>query len=139
MSLLSPPQRVECSLAKAAEQETPLDLYHIWCDLRPEVSDMQFADRVSSYLSRLREDGRISSFRLCRRKLGLGPSEIGEFHIQIEVRDLAQLDQAFREVSSRADPIEELHAGVNQLVRGIRFALYRDFPDGHRQTGQERF
>jgi hypothetical protein len=116
-----------------------LDVYHIWCDLESGVSDMRFADRVSSYLGRLREDGRIASFRLTRRKLGLGPSDIGEFHIQIEIRDLAQLDEAFTAVSRRTGPIEELHAGVNQGVRRIRFALYRDFPDPQREVGQERF
>ena len=36
-----------------------------------------------------------------RRKLGLGPSTLGEFHIVIEVRDLAQLDAAFGTAASR--------------------------------------
>ena len=71
-----------------------MDLYHIWCDLKPGVSDVAFAEEVSSYLGSLEEDGRIGGWRLSRRKLGLGPPDLGEFHITIEVRDLAQLDQA---------------------------------------------
>jgi hypothetical protein len=64
---------------------------------------------------------------------------VGEFHVTIEVRDLAQLDGAFRAVSERAEPVEGLHAAVNQSVRNLTFALYRDFPDAHRKRGQERF
>lgn len=116
-----------------------MDLYHIWCDLEPGRSDVAFAENVARYLGSLQADDRIAGFRLTRRKLGLGPPEIGEFHIQIEVRDLAQLDAAFRHVSTRSEPIEELHAAVNQWARSVRFAIYRDFPDPHRERGAERF
>ena len=52
---------------------------------------------------------------------------------------LAQLDDAFVAVSTRAEPIEELHAAVNQVARNLRFALYRDFPDPQRTRSAERF
>lgn len=116
-----------------------MDLYHIWCDVRPGTSDVEFAERVTAYLGKLVSDGRIASFRLTRRKLGLGPSQLGEFHVAIEVRDLAQLDAAFHDVSTRSEPIESLHAAVNQLSTNLTFALYRDFPDPHRAHGEERF
>ena len=74
-----------------------------------------------------------------RRKLGLGPPDLGEFHVQIELSGLAQLDEAFAAVSTRAEPIEELHAAVNQVARNLRFALYREFPDPQRTRGAERF
>jgi len=57
----------------------------------------------------------------------------------IEVTDLAQLDRAFQSVSTRAEPIESLHALVNQHVTGFRAALYRDFPDPQRKRGEEKF
>ncbi len=116
-----------------------MDLYHIWCDLKPGTSDLDFTESVREYLGSLVESERIASFRLSRRKLGLGPVQLGEFHVCIEIRDLAQLDDAFREVSSRAGPIEPLHAAVNQLATNLTFALYRDFPDDHRKHGEERF
>jgi hypothetical protein len=115
-----------------------MDVYHVWCNLAPGTDDLRFARDVHAYLSRLREQQRIESFRLTRRKLGLGPREQGEFHIEIEVRDLAQLDQAFREVSTRRDPIESLHAAVNGVARDVCFALYRDFPDPQRELGAHR-
>jgi hypothetical protein len=116
-----------------------VDLYHVWCNLKPGVSDVAFAESIGRYLGALREAGRIAGFRVTRRKLGLGPEGLGEFHIAIEVRDLAQLDAAFRDVSARSGAIEELHAAVNQSARDLRFALYRDFPDPQRQQGGERF
>lgn len=116
-----------------------MDLYHIWCDLKPGTPDVEFTERVASYLDELKREHRIASYRLCRRKLGLGPAELGEFHIVIETRDLAQLDAAFRAASARTGPVEELHAAVNQSVRNVRFALYRDFPDPHRERGEEAF
>lgn len=116
-----------------------MDLYHIWCDLKPGESDVVFCDHLQAYLAHLRDDGLIESFRITRRKLGLGPADLGEFHIIVETRNLAQLDAAFRGVSARSGRTEVLHHGVNSRVDRVRFALYRDFPDPGRQRGEERF
>ena len=116
-----------------------MDLYHVWFDLKPGVSDTGLCASVDAYLGTLRDEGKIAGFRIGRRKLGLGPPGVGEFHVTIEVRDLAQLDGAFHAVSERAEPVEGLHAAVNQSVQNLAFALYRDFPDPHRKRGQERF
>lgn len=116
-----------------------MDLYHIWCNLKPGVSDVAFSESVARYLGDLQRAERIVAFRVTRRKLGLGPSQLGEFHILVEIEDLAQLDRAFREVSTRSGPIEELHAAVNRSACDLSFALYRDFPDPHRKRGDEKF
>ena len=116
-----------------------MDLYHIWCDLKPGVSDATLAENASTYLGHLKAGGRIESWRLTRRKLGLGGAGLGEFHIIIETKDLAQLEQAFQHVSSRREPVEGLHHGLNSLVQNATFALYRDFPDPHRHFGEEKF
>ena len=78
-----------------------MDLYHIWCDLKPGVRDTAFNEAVSRYLDHLRAEKKIESWRLTRRKLGLGPAGIGEFHVIIETKNLAQLDAAFHVVASR--------------------------------------
>ena len=57
----------------------------------------------------------------------------------MEVRDLAQLEQAFQSVASRGEPVEGAHFAVNSKVTDIFFALYRDFPDSFRLQGQEKF
>src|SRR5215813_9559396 len=116
-----------------------MDLYHTWFDLKAGVSDVEFARSLDAYLAKLKAAGYIAGYRLARRKLGLAPPGLGEFHAVIEVDDLAQLDRAFTSVSERANPIESLHAAVNQSVSGFQAALYRDFPDPHRKRGEERF
>jgi len=116
-----------------------MDIYHIWCDLKEGQNDLEFTENVQKYLTQLESNGRIEGWRLTRRKLGLSPSHLGEFHILIETKDLAQLDTAFVAVSERTDPVEELHYGVNSMVKNFQAALYRDFPDSHRKRGDERF
>jgi hypothetical protein len=90
-------------------------------------------------MEHLKEGGLIESWRLTRRKLGLGAPGLGEFHIMIEVKDLAQLEQAFEHVAGRREPVEGFHFGVNSLAQNAVFALYRDFPDGFRHRGEKRF
>jgi hypothetical protein len=116
-----------------------MDLFLNWFDLKPGVKDVEFCDALERYLGALRERGEIHGYRLARRKLALGPGELGEFFLVIEVEGLAQLDRAFATVSERTEPIESIHAAVNQSICGLRAALYRDFPDPQRVRGQERF
>jgi len=116
-----------------------MDLYHIWCDLKPGVRDVTLVEAARTYLGRLKAEGLIADWRLTRRKLGLGAAGLGEFHIMIETTNLTQLEQAFQHVSSRAEPIEGAHHGLNSLVPNATFTLYRDFPDAHRKFGEEKF
>jgi hypothetical protein len=116
-----------------------MDIYHIWFDLKPGTSDTQFVERTQAYLGHLVEQQKVHSFRITRKKLGFAPPGYGDFHVMIEVANLAGLDAAFEYVATRAGEVEGLHAAVNQLVQNARFALYRDFPDPVRQRGQERF
>jgi len=116
-----------------------MDIYHVWCDLKPGISDLDFSDEIAGYMGQLKSGGLIEGWRLTRRKLGLGPADLGEFHLTIEVKDLAQLDQAFQRVASRTQPVEGFHFGVNSLVRNTRFAHYREFPDPVRRRGAEKF
>ncbi len=116
-----------------------MDVYHIWFNLKDGVGDTDFADAARAYLEHLRERGAIEGYRLTRRKLGLGPSQLPEWHITIDFTDLSQVDRAFGTVSARTEPTEGFHHAVNSKVRDIFFALYRDFPDPGRARGQERF
>lgn len=116
-----------------------MNIYNIWCDLKPGVGDLDFSDKLAAYLGHLKDQGLIENWRLMRRKLGLGPPTQGEFHVMIEVHDLTQLDAAFGVVSSRRDPVETHHFSVNSLVQNATFALYRDFPDAGRHHGGTPF
>jgi hypothetical protein len=116
-----------------------LDIYHIWCNLKPGVGDMEFAECVRGYLERLKQDSQLRAYRITRCKLGFRPPQLREFHITLEFDDLAQMQVAFDAVSSRTDPVESLHHAVNSKAQDVVFALYRDFPDATRVHGQEKF
>lgn len=116
-----------------------MDYYHGWFDLKSGVKDTDFARSLARYMAYLKDKALIEGWKLSRRKLGLGPSELGEFHLVIETRNLAQLDEAFNHVAARAEPVESTHFDVNSRVQNLRFGLYRDFPDPVRQEGEEKF
>jgi hypothetical protein len=84
---------------------------------------------VHNYLGYLKARGLVESFRIRRRKFGFSPTDMPEFNISIEFKDLAQLDSAFGRVAIRDPEIEQLHAEVYSRVKNGRFALFRDFPD----------
>jgi hypothetical protein len=116
-----------------------MDVYHIWCSLKDDVGDLEFAAAVRAYLEHLKSSGLVAGYRVTRRKLGLGPSQLPEWHITLDFDNLAQMDNAFGRVSSRTDPVESFHHAVNSKVQDVFFALYRDFPDAQRESGQEKF
>ncbi len=116
-----------------------MDIYHVWCDLKPGVSDLEFVNDVKIFLTSLKEQQSLSDFRITRAKLGLKPADLREFHIMLEFVDLSALQATFETVSSRTDPIESLHFAVNSKACNVKFALYRDFPDPGRKTGGEKF
>ena len=112
-----------------------MNCYAIWVDLSPGVGDLEFANALAAYLGHLKSLGLIEGSRVMRRKLGFGPAELGEWFIQIETRDLAQLDSAFNEAAARQGESELLHSEVFRRVRNFRSGLYRDFPDAVRKGG----
>jgi hypothetical protein len=116
-----------------------LDVYHVWCNLKPGVDDIEFVESVRRYLEHLKESEDLRGYRVMRCKLGLRPAQLREFHIMLEFDDLAQMQQVFDRVSARKDPVESLHYLVNSKVQDVFFALYRDFPDPTRARGDEKF
>ena len=116
-----------------------MNIYHVFCDLKPGVADLTFVESLNRYLGYLHDRDLVASWRITRAKLGFGLRGMGDWHITIEVRDLAQLEAAFQIVASRRDPVEGFHFGVNSVAQNVVFALYRDFPDAARHHGEERF
>jgi hypothetical protein len=116
-----------------------MDFYHAFFDLKPGTKDLELARAVTRYMEHLKTQGLIEGWRLTRRKLGLGPRELGEFHVVMETRNMAQLEEAFAHVASRREPVESAHFDVNSKAQNLVFALYRDFPDPVRHEGEEKF
>lgn len=110
-----------------------MDRYLLWFDAADSRADLELAAAARAWIGSLRADGLIEDGVLTRRKLGFGPPELGEFCVELRVRDLAQLEAAFAAVAARSGAREELHRGLYARVRNLRTALYRDFPDPQRR------
>jgi hypothetical protein len=110
-----------------------MQYYEMWFNLKDSRRDVEFAANVQAYLGHLAAEKRIEGWRLTRRKFGFGPPGLGEFHVTVWTRDMAQLDTAFDLVATRAGEVEKLHAPVYSMVTDFTSALYRDFPDPVRQ------
>lgn len=109
--------------------------YEIWVNLKDSRRDVEFCRAVDAYLGHLKEQGKVESWRITRRKFGFGPEGLGEFHVSIAFRDLAQMDAAFGVVATREGEVERLHLPVYSMVTDFKSALYRDFPDPERIGG----
>ncbi len=44
-----------------------MDLYHVWCNLKPGVKDTDFADKATAYFQHLEAEGLIAGKRKTRR------------------------------------------------------------------------
>lgn len=111
-----------------------MDYYQIWCNLKNSHADLEFVAALRDYVDHLRSLGLAEGYRLTRRKLGFGPPELGEFQVEIAVRDMSQLEALFQMVAARSGEIERLHADVYSRVTDVRFALSREFPDAVRSA-----
>lgn len=109
-----------------------MNLYSCSIDLRDDAKALAFANAVDQWMSHLKAEAVIEDWRLLRRKLNLASDSHSDFLLEIEVKDLAQLDQAFRMLGRKDDKVESLYRAVNTLVARARFALYRPFPDPER-------
>ncbi|MFN3613188.1 MAG: DUF6614 family protein [Rubrimonas sp.] len=109
-----------------------MNLYHCSIDLKPGVSALQFAHVLEQWMRFHKDNGTIRDWRLLRRKLNLAADSCRDFLLEIEVDDLAQLDQAFRLVGKKSDAVEKLYNNLTPMIAAVDYGLYRPFPDPER-------
>ena len=106
-----------------------MNIYHCSIDLRNDAKALAFAIAMESWMEHLKASGSIQSWRLSRRKLGFGAPRARDFLLQVDLKDLAQLDHAFKHTGSGDEEVERLYAVVHQMIGEFDVALYRPFPD----------
>lgn len=109
-----------------------MNLYCCRIDLKDDAKALSFAKAIDDWMSFLQAEGTILSWRLLRRKLNLAGDAYRDFLLEIEVEDLAQLDQAFRLTGRHDETVETLHQTVHAQIAAADFGLYRPFPDPER-------
>ena len=108
-----------------------MDIYTIYADHSSETNAHEFCRLMRKFLDKMQDMGRIESHRITRMKLGFRSMDLPEFRIDMEFKNMQQLDDAMTSVIRNEEHIEGEHIGFNHLVDGetIQHFLYRDFPD----------
>jgi len=109
-----------------------MNLYHVTFDLKDDAKATVFAHALDQWMALLSQRGVIRSWRLLRRKLGLGSGVHRDFMLEVEVTDMAELDRAFRLIASHDDEVERRHGPVHDMIALAEVGLYRPFPDPER-------
>ena len=106
-----------------------MDIYHVWCDKKGDISDLAWANNMRGFLDHLVTEGKMVSYRITRCKMGFRSMDIPEWHVMMEFTDMAQLESAFKRVAPLEGELETKHKSFNQFAENLQHAYYRDWPD----------
>ena len=108
-----------------------MDVYTIYADHHKDIDAIEFCRLMRKFLDKMQDMDRIESYRITRMKLGFRSMDLPEFRIDMEFKNMQQLDDAMTSVVRNEEMIEREHVGFNHLVDGetIQHFLYRDHPD----------
>jgi hypothetical protein len=108
-----------------------MDVYTIYADHSEETNAHEFVKLMRKFLDKMVELERMETYRITRMKLGFRSMDLPEFRIDMEFKNLQQLDDSMTSVLRNEKSIETEHVGFNHLVdvETIQHFLYRDFPD----------
>lgn len=109
-----------------------MNMYHCYIDLHHEAKALAFSSAVDQWMSYLKDRQVVLNWRLMRRKLNLASDSCRDFLLEIEFKDMTQLDQAFRVLGEKDEDVAKLYANVSSLIAKSEVGLYRPFPDPER-------
>lgn len=106
------------------------DIYTIYADHKDNINAIEFVNKMSLFLDKLVENKKMLSYRITRCKLGFRSMNLPEFRIDMEFKNMQQLDDAMTITINNKD-VDKVHVGFNQYVDvdTIQHFLYRDYPD----------
>ena len=108
-----------------------MDIYTIYADHSEDTNAHEFTRLMKRFLDKMVSTGSMEKYRITRMKLGFRSMDLPEFRIDMEFKNMQQLDDAMTGVLRNDNDIETEHVGFNHLVdvETIQHFLYRDFPD----------
>ena len=106
------------------------NIYTIYADHKDNITAHEFVTKMSLFLDKLVEHGKMDSYRITRMKLGFRSMDLPEFRIDMEFENMQKLDDAMT-ITIADKEVDKVHVGFNQYVNveTIQHFLYRDFPD----------
>lgn len=108
-----------------------MDVYTIYADHTENTTALEFTRLMKCFLDKMVYTGQMEKYRITRMKLGFRSMDLPEFRIDMEFKNMQQLDDAMTGVLHNDNNIEDEHVGFNHLVdvETIQHFLYRDYPD----------
>ena len=105
-----------------------MNVYTVYADVKEGIDARTFVANMKLFLDKLPQ---MHDYRITRMKLGFRSMDLPEFRIDMEFKNLQQLDDSMTSVLRNEKSIETEHVGFNHLVdvETIQHFLYRDFPD----------
>ena len=106
------------------------NIYTIYADHKDNITAHDFVGKMKLFLDKLVEHNKMLTYRITRMKLGFRSMDLPEFRIDMEFKDMQQLDDAMT-ITIADENVDKVHVGFNQYVDvdTIQHFLYRDFPD----------
>ena len=106
-----------------------MNVYHCLIELRTEARALSFAHAVGQWLDHLTRLQLVSGWRLMRRKFGLASGRHTDFVLEIEIKGLAALDDAFTALADADADAVELYEKMHAMIESVEIGLYRPYPD----------
>ena len=110
-----------------------MDLYHCMIELKSDAKALAFAASVEQWMSELKDEGLIGSWRLLRRKMGLASGPHTGFILEVEYEKLAALVTAFRSDAQFTEGEMRHYELMHAMIASYSDGLYRPFPDAERR------
>ena len=106
------------------------DIYTIYANHKDNITANEFVAKMSLFLDKLVSNNKMNTYRITRMKLGFRSMDLPEFRIDMEFKNMQQLDDAMTNTIANND-VDKAHIGFNQYVDSdtIQHFLYRDYPD----------
>lgn len=106
-----------------------MNVYHCLIELRTEARALSFAHSVGLWLDHLTKLELVCGWRLMRRKFGLASGRHTDFVLEIEIKGLAALDDAFTALADADADAVQLYEKVHSMIESAEIGLYRPYPD----------
>lgn len=106
-----------------------MNLYHCMVELKDPDRSLEFAAAANAWFDYLAEKNMIQSARILRRKFGLASGDHTDFIIEIEVENMAGLENAFAELSQLDDAAYQKYIRFHNKIAQMKVGLYRPYPD----------
>ena len=106
-----------------------MNVYHCLIELRTEARALSFAHAVGLWLDHLVKLELVTGWRLMRRKFGLASGRHTDFVLEIEIKGMAALDDAFTVLADADADAVQLYEKMHAMIESAEIGLYRPYPD----------